>query len=264
MVKYNSRFSYIPGAKSPCHLEVVDLISHTEDEWLHEAAKRTGISYAVLKAAWLGMKDVWGDWTEAGEGIKTDVMDGSPSIKGGAETIEAAFNPAVNSLQYNITAGPYLKRRMALAATEKSGSSSHGPVITGVEDLLRGTVNQSITPGYDVRVVGRRLKIDPLGEPSVITLRHEGSSTYVVPFANLLVNKPSELIFRCPNLPTGFYRLGIKTAFSGSSTPLKMAHLTYFEILLESKPLTADEEARLAGGTRPDNGETGSAEGAGI
>jgi hypothetical protein len=144
-------------------------------------------------------------------------------------------------------------------------------VITGVEDIPRRVFNSTIAPNYNVRIVGDRLKLDPLGEPSVIYLRALAPSgaTYPIEPEDIVVNKPKEIVFRCPNIATGTYELSVTTAYSGTKQPLKTPYTTIFGIHLRAVTYTSGDKDRIDEGGSSDappsvSGEPGSVEGAGI
>ena len=88
------------------------------------------------------------------------------------------------------------------------------------EDMKSRTVNEVLTPGFNLRVTGTKLRV--VGDkPGVgIFFRETATNTATkVDEGDIVVNNPSELMIIIPALPAGTYQLEVTTRSQGMPPP---------------------------------------------
>jgi nucleoid DNA-binding protein len=105
----------------------------------------------------------------------------------------------------------------------------HGPVIDAVIDQATNTTNAALTPNGNIRVPGRGLKISGDAATIGIALLDADGDPIDVPPAAISRNSPTELIFICPNLTAGTYKLRVTTQYSTGNTLTAAARSYTFE-----------------------------------
>jgi hypothetical protein len=265
---YNVRYTNIPGAKHRCHYEVVNLVSHTQEEALREASKRSGIPLSMLRGAWAAVTDVMGDWVQAGEGFTTDIVNGRPAIVGPADSPDAIYNPDVNEVRYHVFPGTALAARVPLITPHKAGGTLHGPVVNGAYDVHSQTYNLKLSPLFTLRVTGNGLKIAGTVPDVGIDFLASSGAVFPADLRELSVNKPSELVFRIPDMPDDSYKMRITTAYVNGSKLLKTPHSTIYEHVLWVGPIPegkgpAGNNAAEGGSPDSDSGGAEASEGGG-
>lgn len=194
------------------------------------------------------------DAVREGKGIHTRLFIGGFSIGGGLPDADALYNPERNTLLYNVWAGPDVVAAAKEAHTQKVGGPTAGPLVLHVHDQTSLSTDDRITPGGNVRVTGKRLKIVGT-DPSVgIFLRRLDGMIFNVDLRELIVNKPGELIFRLPGMYLGQFYMLLVTQYSGAKL-LKTPHTTMFDKVLtaaydESAPAVEAEASAEKKGAR--------------
>lgn len=147
------------------------------------------------------------------------------SISGVFTSENDVFDANRHQLNINLQAGAELKdlpRQIKLAKTEGNPAL---PLPKTLLDVSTQSVNDRLTPGGTVKVVGRRMKID-VDAPTQGVFLINGTKT--VPVTTLVTNRPSELVMVLPNLAQGTYTLEVRGTVNGAErqgqlpTPLKV------------------------------------------
>jgi hypothetical protein len=254
---YNVIETHLEGALSKFHFVSFNGVSHSQQEMLEEAARESDIPISTMEAAWKAVTRVVRRYVRNGDGMHNDLFSGSGSITGPADSADANFVRGINETHYNLVLGPALAQEQGAIVPVKSPSSQHGPVITSVIDVNSGLINTVASPSYTMRVTGNRLKI--VGEPPNVAIEFVTSAgaVYAVSLSTLVINRPSELVFTVPSLPTAVpFRFRVTTCFGNGTTLLKTPHTTTFEPLLRTYVHSQDGEADGKEGQRQDSPPT--------
>jgi hypothetical protein len=159
-----------------------------------------------------------------GFSINTPLFNLALSVKGVFYGPEENFNPAVHSVQINISAGTRLNSIGKQVTVERVKGSSPKPDPEYLYDLGSDTRNQALTPGNIAQVRGSRLKFDPADpQQGIYLLAPDGAETKATTVSR---NKPAQLDFLVPPLAAGEYRLEIRAILHGSKD-LKKGALAY-------------------------------------
>jgi hypothetical protein len=227
---YNTRKTQLENTDSPFHLEVVQLVTHRQEKIFQEASEKSGINISTLTASWDAIASVICGHVRDGDGVTTELFSGRPSIQGGAESIDADFKKGVNTVRYRLIAGPAIVKAEQLITPYKAPSHLHGPVLTGIEDMSQKLYNSYLTSDGDFKIFGNRLTIAGTAGEVGIEIVRNGERLFLLGADDLIVNKPSLLIGRMPEMTDGPIELSVITAYApGGKKLLKTPHKTTFE-----------------------------------
>jgi hypothetical protein len=113
-----------------------------------------------------------------------------------------------------------------------------GAVINGITDAATGSVSSVITPGGNITVTGKKIRIIPEeGETaaSCVTYTNLATGQTTVQENNPATNDPGKIVLQLPMLDPGFYTLTIKTLYSRNYL-LKYPRYITSKQKLEAKP----------------------------
>ncbi|MDR1324416.1 MAG: DUF4469 domain-containing protein [Treponema sp.] len=99
-----------------------------------------------------------------------------------------------------------------------------GFFISEVADLRIGSVNDLLTPGRNVRIIGTKLKVEG-DDPScgVYFVSEADGSRVKVDVADIVENLNAHLLIVVPALAAGAYRLEVTTQYAGGGSNLLKA-----------------------------------------
>lgn len=147
-----------------------------------------------------------------GVNVNTPVANYRASIKGVFNGATDAFDPNRHSLEPSVSPGAELRNRFSEGEAQKIEADRPSPNLTAFYDFGTSTANQMLTPGNGARLNGHRLKVDPEdATQGVFFVAADGSGETRV--AQLMSNKPAELLFIIPTLSSGNYRLQVRALF---------------------------------------------------
>ena len=202
----------------------------------HSAATRGGADVsdaAMSHAVELFLKEMAYRLCD-GFAVNTGYFTAMPVVRGVFLNPNETFDPQRHTLQFQFTQGELMRREIEDVEVKIMGVAETGLYIGQVEDMKSRTVNEVLTPGFNLRVTGTKLRV--VGDkPGVgIFFRETVTNTATkVDEGDIVVNNPSELMIIIPALPAGTYQLEITTQFSTNKQWLKEPRTSVFE-----KPLT--------------------------
>ena len=197
--------------------QVVNVTSYTSSEIVERIMKiGAGLTRSDIASVLEAEKQVIADIIADGGAVHFDLFNAFPSIQGVFTSPDDGFDAARHKIRVNVHLGSALRSAVHGVRVKKIAAVVTGTIITSVLDVKSGTVNDTLTPGRDVKITGSKLKI--AGE-------HTENGLYFVPASgdpvkvdptDIVVNNPSEIIAVIPALATGTYRVRIVTQYSGS------------------------------------------------
>lgn len=202
----------------------------------HSAATRGGADVsdaAMSHAVELFLKEMAYRLCD-GFAVNTGYFTAMPVVRGVFLNPNETFDPQRHTLQFQFTQGELMRREIEDVEVKIMGVAETGLYIGQVEDMKSRTVNEVLTPGFNLRVTGTKLRV--VGDkPGVgIFFRETATNTATkVDEGDIVINNPSELMIIIPALPAGTYQLEITTQFSTNKQWLKEPRTSVFE-----KPLT--------------------------
>lgn len=202
----------------------------------HSAATRGGADVsdaAMSHAVELFLKEMAYRLCD-GFAVNTGYFTAMPVVRGVFLNPNETFDPQRHTLQFQFTQGELMRREIEDVEVKIMGVAETGLYIGQVEDMKSRTVNEVLTPGFNLRVTGTKLRV--VGDkPGVgIFFRETATNTATkVDEADIVVNNPSELMIIIPALPAGTYQLEVTTQYSTGNKLLKEVRSAVFD-----RPLT--------------------------
>lgn len=204
----------------------------------HSAATRGGADVsdaAMSHAVELFLKEMAYRLCD-GFAVNTGYFTAMPVVRGVFLNPNETFDPQRHTLQFQFTQGELMRREIEDVEVKIMGVAETGLYIGQVEDMKSRTVNEVLTPGFNLRVTGTKLRV--VGDkPGVgIFFRETVTNTATkVDEADIVINNPSELMIIIPALPAGTYQLEVTTQYSMGKQWLKEPRTSVFEKTLTVK-----------------------------
>ena len=182
------------------------------------------------------INDVKLEFLAQGNSINDGITLYEPTITGVFEG-ETVFDEKKNSCIVNVHTTKEVREMLANVRPSYTGLTvdNGGAVIEKVVDSSSGSVNEMITPGKVITITGKKIRVvaEESMEPQycVSFVNEEGSEEYFLEDP-IITNDPSKVVVQVPPIPSGSYRLVIKTLYSTTSTTLKAPRHIAFKIKL--------------------------------
>ena len=202
----------------------------------HSAATRGGADVsdaAMSHAVELFLKEMAYRLCD-GFAVNTGYFTAMPVVRGVFLNPNETFDPQRHTLQFQFTQGELMRREIEDVEVKIMGVAETGLYIGQVEDMKSRTVNEVLTPGFNLRVTGTKLRVVG-NKPGVgIFFRETVTNTATkVDEGDIVINNPSELMIIIPALPAGTYQLEVTTQYSTGNKLLKEVRSAVFD-----RPLT--------------------------
>ncbi len=161
-----------------------------------------------------------------GENVHLGLFNTRLSLSGVFNGATDTYDPKRHSIRVNVNAGKLLKEAVKDIRPEKVAATDTLPHIVEVSDSISGSVNDKITSGGVITLVGSRIKIAGENTENGLYLIDEKGKKYKV--STLVENKPARLIAILPALAVGTYTLQVTTQYTGGAY-LKHARTGIFD-----------------------------------
>ena len=137
---------------------------------------------------------------------RNEYLSISGVFNGAADT----FDKKRHTVNLNLSAGTLLREAAAKVKCEKTEGASTDPYITEVADVVSGKVNEVLTKGGVVQLVGSRLKFDAKDAvQGIFFVPETGEAVRATVIAE---NKPARLMAIIPaGLKAGTYYIEVRT-----------------------------------------------------
>ncbi|UTC95775.1 DUF4469 domain-containing protein [Treponema denticola] len=233
MLKYSLRENLLTPAPDDYMAQVTDVRSYTLDEIIDlMMEKGTTLTRADVAATLQVYGEVVSAIIKDGSAVNTPLMNTSMSISGVFDGANDSFDKKRHTVNLNITAGTLLRDAVTKVKCEKTEGVSTDPYITEVTDIVSGKVNEVLTKGGGVQLVGSRLKFDAKDTAQGIFFVPETGNP--VRAAVIAENKPARLMAIIPaDLAAGTYYIEVRTKYANATKQLKTLKIGRF-----AKPLT--------------------------
>ena len=211
MLKYSLRENLLTPAPDDYMAQVTDVRSYTLDEIIDlMMEKGTTLTRADVAATLQVYGEVVSAIIKDGSAVNTPLMNTSMSISGVFDGANDNFDKKRHTVNLNITAGTLLRDAVTKVKCEKTEGVSTDPYITEVTDIVSGKVNEVLTKGGVVQLVGSRLKFDAKDTAQGIFFVPETGNP--VRAAVIAENKPARLMAIIPaDLAAGTYYIEVRT-----------------------------------------------------
>ena len=233
MLKYCLRENLLTPAPDDYMAQAADVRSYTLDEIIDlMMEKGTTLTRADVAATLQVYGEVVSAIIKDGSAVNTPLMNTALSISGVFDGANDSFDKKRHTVNLNITAGTLLRDAASKVKCEKTEGVSTDPYITEVTDIVSGKVNEVLTKGGVVQLLGSRLKFDAKDAAQGIFFVPETGEA--VRAAVIAENKPARLMAIIPaDLAAGTYYIEVRSKHSGGGKPLKAVKAGRF-----AKPLT--------------------------
>ena len=233
MLKYSLRENLLTPAPDDYMAQAADVRSYTLDEIINlMMEKGTTLTRADVAATLQVYGEVVSAIIKDGSSVNTPLMNTSMSISGVFDGANDSFDKKRHTVNLNITAGTLLRDAVTKVKCEKTEGASTDPYITEVTDIVSGKVNEVLTKGGVVQLVGSRLKFDAKDTAQGIFFVPETGNP--VRAAVIAENKPARLMAIIPaDLAAGTYYIEVRTKYANATKQLKTLKIGRF-----AKPLT--------------------------
>ena len=205
------------------------------DEICQAAVKRGGsdVSFKAMKHA----------VEEFVEEMMYQILDGYAVNIGGYFTAVAAIQGVFNNskekfdrdkhkILIQFLQGEATRRELVDVIVEILGLAPNGSYIAQVTDVRTQSVNELLTPGRNLRIIGSKIKVagneTDLG---IYFVNIDDETRTKVNELDVATNNPSEVLVIIPDLPAGNYQLEIVTQFT-TGKPLKSSNTIVFDKIL--------------------------------
>ena len=221
MLKYSLRENLLTPAPDDYMAQAADVRSYTLDEIIDlMMEKGTTLTRADVAATLQVYGEVVSAIIKDGSAVNTPLMNTSMSISGVFDGANDSFDKKRHTINLNLTAGTLLRDAVIKVKCEKTESAGTDPYITEVTDVVSGKVNEVLTKGGVVQLVGSRLKFDAKdAAQGIFFVPETGEAVRATVIAE---NKPARLMAIIPaGLKAGTYYIEVRTKISSSPKPLK-------------------------------------------
>ena len=231
MIEYALAPNELTGEPKKYRAQVLNSRSYTFDDIAKHLLKHNiGLSSSVIYGLWEGIKSAVEEYTSEGGVINTELFQTSISIKGTFNGMDDGFDPSRHKIRLNLRPGSLLLSVPGKLKVKKQNPSVKA-FINSVTDIKTGSVNSSLTPGKNVRIIGQRLKIagdDPSCGLYFVSDKPQ-DAPIKVDTSEYVVNNPSELVAVIPSLKKGNWKLRLVTQYSTGPKHLKTPQSVTFE-----------------------------------
>ncbi|MDR1220478.1 MAG: DUF4469 domain-containing protein [Treponema sp.] len=229
MLEYTLEANELTDNPNDSRAQVVNVSSYSQADLVDRIMKiGAGLTRSDIISVLEAEKQVVADVVAEGGAVTTELFNAFPSISGVFDTPDAPFDPAKHKVHIKLHPGMALRSAVAQVKTKRVAAVVTGTVITAVTDLKTGAINETLTPGRDMKVSGVKLKIAGTDPAVGLYFVPDSGDAVKADISDVVVNNPSELIALTPALPAGTYRVRIVTQYA-SSRLLKVPHTFTFD-----------------------------------
>lgn len=167
-----------------------------------------------------------------GYSVNTGYFTATALVKGIFNSPRETFNPEKHKVLFQFNQGEAMRKELSNIEVEIMGVAESGLRIAQVIDVKTSSVNDLLTPGFNLKISGYKIKLG--GEHASVGVYFHNQDTNAstkVNAADIVVNNPSEVIVVTPALTAGTYQLEVVTQHSGSVI-LKEPRSAIFEKML--------------------------------
>ncbi|MDR1221140.1 MAG: DUF4469 domain-containing protein [Treponema sp.] len=229
MLEYTLEANELTANPNDLRAQVVNVSSYSQADLVDRIMKiGAGLTRSDIISVLEAEKQVVADVVAEGGAVTTELFNAFPSISGVFDSPDAPFDPAKHKAHIKLHPGIALRNAVADIKTKRVAAVVTGTVITAVTDLKTGAINETLTPGRDMKVSGVKLRIAGTDPAVGLYFVPAAGDAVKADISDVVVNNPSELIALVPALPAGTYRVRIATQYT-SGKLLKAPHTFTFD-----------------------------------
>ena len=171
-----------------------------------------------------------------GYSINTGYFTASPTIRGLFDSPTERFDHQKHKLLFRFAQGEQLRAEIPNIEVDILGIAETDAQILRVTDVKSGSINNRLTPGRNLKIIGQKIKIVGDSPANGVYFTNLASGERIsVPIEDVVTNNPSELLVIIPELAAGTYHIALATQYA-------VGH-----ILKEPRKATLDRELIVEG-----------------
>ncbi|WP_346984357.1 DNA-binding domain-containing protein [Chryseobacterium sp. POE27] len=154
-----------------------------------------------------------------GYSINTGYFTANTTIRGVFDSPSETFNKDKHSIIFQFNQGEKLRAEIPNIEVEILGVAEASAAILQVADVKSGSVNDLLTPGRNLKIVGSKIKVT--GDDASVGVYFVDATTQErtkVEQSDIVTNNPSEVMVVIPELAAGTYTIEVLTQYSGSQS----------------------------------------------
>ncbi|WP_449388271.1 DNA-binding domain-containing protein [Chryseobacterium lineare] len=154
-----------------------------------------------------------------GYSINTGYFMANTTIRGVFDSPSETFNKDKHSIIFQFNQGEKLRAEIPNIEVNILGIAEASAVILQVTDVKSGSVNDLLTPGRNLKIVGSKIKVT--GDDASVGVYFVDATTQErtkVEQSDIVTNNPSEVMVVIPELAAGTYTIEVLTQYSGSQS----------------------------------------------
>ncbi|WP_346984734.1 DNA-binding domain-containing protein [Chryseobacterium sp. POE27] len=154
-----------------------------------------------------------------GYSINTGYFTANTTIRGVFDSPSETFNKDKHSIIFQFNQGEKLRAEIPNIEVNILGIAESSAVILQVMDVKSGSVNDLLTPGRNLKIVGSKIKVT--GDDASVGVYFVDATTQErtkVEQSDIVTNNPSEVMVVIPELAAGTYTIEVLTQYSGSQS----------------------------------------------
>ncbi|MDR1324642.1 MAG: DUF4469 domain-containing protein [Treponema sp.] len=159
-----------------------------------------------------------------GFSVENDYFSIHPKIGGTFDHTDAKPDKKKNPVEFTFRKRQKLRDIISRITVEIEDVVENLAYIAEVLDVASGTVDERLTSGSVLTVLGRRIKITGNDPSCGLYLVNVADGSTIKVIGNLVDNQRNRISTQLPVLAPGTYRIRILTQFSGGGTFLKEPH----------------------------------------
>ncbi|SEM81783.1 protein of unknown function [Chryseobacterium taichungense] len=154
-----------------------------------------------------------------GFSVNTGYFTASTTIRGVFDSPSETFNKDKHSIIFQFNQGEKLRAEIPNIEVNILGVAESSAVILQVTDVKSGSVNDLLTPGRNLKIVGSKIKVT--GDDASVGIYFVDVATQgriKVEQSDIVTNNPSEVMVVIPALAAGTYNLEVVTQYSSGAS----------------------------------------------
>lgn len=150
--------------------------------------------------------------------INTGYFTAGTKIRGVFNSLSETFDQNKHKILFQFNQGERMRAMIPDIQVNILGVAEKGSVIYQVTDMKSGSINNIISPGRNLKIKGKGIKLaGDHPDNGIYFVNSATNDKTIVPADDIIVNKASELIIIIPELQTGSYYLEVTSQYSGSN-----------------------------------------------
>jgi hypothetical protein len=156
----------------------------------------------------------------------------APRISGRWIGSDPVFDPNQNKIKIDAHPTAELRKALEEVGVELLGKKADGGAVIGlVKDVQTDEISGIVTPGGDIIITGKKIRIAPTDDPNIGVFFIRSNGTVEGLDYPIIENNPRKIVCRVPTaIPSGTYTLKIVTHYSNGSQLLNDPRTIIYDV----------------------------------